>query len=43
VLANVAKRKGLPYPELDAEGQIVADDAWWATMQAVEPKKNKQK
>ncbi|NVP01738.1 tRNA (guanosine(18)-2'-O)-methyltransferase TrmH, partial [Photobacterium damselae subsp. damselae] len=33
----------LPYPELDAEGQIVADDAWWATMQAVEPKKNKQK
>ncbi|MDO6499420.1 tRNA (guanosine(18)-2'-O)-methyltransferase TrmH [Photobacterium sanguinicancri] len=43
VLAKVARRKGLPYPPLDDEGQIVADDAWWATMQAIEPKKNKQK
>ncbi|WP_281222586.1 tRNA (guanosine(18)-2'-O)-methyltransferase TrmH [Photobacterium sanguinicancri] len=43
VLAKVARRKGLPYPSLDNEGQIVADDAWWATMQAIEPKKNKQK
>ncbi|MDO6543161.1 tRNA (guanosine(18)-2'-O)-methyltransferase TrmH [Photobacterium sanguinicancri] len=43
VLAKVARRKGLPYPPLDNEGQIVADDAWWATMQAIEPKKNKQK
>ncbi len=43
VLAKVARRKSLPYPPLDNEGQIVADDAWWATMQAIEPKKNKQK
>ncbi len=34
VLAKVAKRKGLPYPVLDEEGQIAADDAWWAQMQA---------
>lgn len=34
VLAKVAKRKGLPYPALDEEGQIVADEAWWAQMQA---------
>ncbi|WP_283129874.1 tRNA (guanosine(18)-2'-O)-methyltransferase TrmH [Enterovibrio norvegicus] len=34
VLAKVAKRKGLPYPLLDEEGQIAADDTWWAQMQA---------
>ncbi|WP_087023348.1 tRNA (guanosine(18)-2'-O)-methyltransferase TrmH [Thaumasiovibrio subtropicus] len=34
VLAKVAKRKGLPYPQIDEQGQIVADDAWWAAMQA---------
>ncbi|OAN16982.1 tRNA (guanosine(18)-2'-O)-methyltransferase TrmH [Photobacterium jeanii] len=39
VLAKVAKRKGLPYPPLDENGQVVADEAWWATMQAIEPKK----
>lgn len=33
VLAKVAKRKGLPYPPLDDEGQIVADPAWWQEMQ----------
>ncbi len=33
VLAKVAKRKGLPYPSLDEEGQIIADDEWWAEMQ----------
>lgn len=33
VLAKVAKRKGLPYPPLDDEGQIVADEAWWKEMQ----------
>lgn len=33
VLANVAKRKGLPYPPLDENGQIVAEDAWWQEMQ----------
>ncbi|MDC0610047.1 tRNA (guanosine(18)-2'-O)-methyltransferase TrmH [Vibrio sp.] len=34
VLAKVAKKKKLPYPELDDQGQIVADEAWWAAMQA---------
>lgn len=34
VLANVAKRKNLPYPKLDQYGQIQADPAWWAAMQA---------
>lgn len=34
VLAKVARRKGLPYPALDEEGQIVADPTWWAMMQA---------
>ncbi|WP_375752193.1 tRNA (guanosine(18)-2'-O)-methyltransferase TrmH [Vibrio sp. HN007] len=33
VLAKVAKRKKLPYPPLDDEGQIVADKEWWAEMQ----------
>jgi tRNA (guanosine-2'-O-)-methyltransferase len=33
VLAKVAKRKGLPYPPLDDEGQIIADKSWWAEMQ----------
>lgn len=36
VLANVAKRKGLPRPALDETGQIVADPAWWAAMQSTE-------
>ncbi|KDM90682.1 tRNA (guanosine(18)-2'-O)-methyltransferase TrmH [Photobacterium galatheae] len=34
VLAKVAKRKKLPYPPLDDEGQIVADDAWWRAIQS---------
>jgi len=34
VLAKVAKRKGLPYPHVNSEGQIEADPTWWATMQA---------
>ena len=34
VLANVAKRKRLPRPHIDDQGQVVADAEWWATMQA---------
>ncbi|KJF85103.1 tRNA (guanosine(18)-2'-O)-methyltransferase TrmH [Photobacterium phosphoreum] len=34
VLANVAKQKKLPYPQLDDQGQIIADEQWWAAMQA---------
>ncbi len=33
VLAKVARRKGLPYPQLDEQGQIAADDEWWSIMQ----------
>lgn len=36
VLARVAKRKGLPRPYIDDDGQIVADTAWWASMQSSE-------
>ena len=36
VLANVAKRKGLPYPHVNEQGEIEADAAWWSTMQATE-------
>ncbi|KQN63258.1 tRNA (guanosine(18)-2'-O)-methyltransferase TrmH [Erwinia sp. E602] len=34
VLARVAKHKGLPYPVIDDQGQVVADADWWATMQS---------
>lgn len=34
VLANVAKRKGLPYPRVNELGEVEADASWWATMQA---------
>jgi tRNA (guanosine-2'-O-)-methyltransferase len=33
VLAKVAKKKGLPYPPLDEQGQIVAQQEWWKEMQ----------
>ncbi len=34
VLARVAKQKGLPYPSLDEQGQIIADQVWWKAMQS---------
>ncbi|MGK9174771.1 tRNA (guanosine(18)-2'-O)-methyltransferase TrmH [Yokenella regensburgei] len=34
VLARVAKRKGLPYPRVNLQGEVDADESWWATMQA---------
>lgn len=33
VLAKIAKRKGLPYPRVNQQGEIDADADWWATMQ----------
>lgn len=33
VLARVAKQKKLPYPHVNAQGEIEADAGWWATMQ----------
>ncbi|KNC13508.1 tRNA guanosine-2'-O-methyltransferase [Pantoea sp. RIT-PI-b] len=34
VLARVAKQKGLPYPHINAQGEVEADAGWWATMQS---------
>jgi len=33
IFASACKRKGLPYPHIDEEGQIVASDEWWQKMQ----------
>ncbi|MDT0604218.1 tRNA (guanosine(18)-2'-O)-methyltransferase TrmH [Thalassotalea castellviae] len=33
IFASACKRKGLPYPEIDDDGQIVASDDWWQQMQ----------
>ncbi|MCW2480232.1 tRNA (guanosine(18)-2'-O)-methyltransferase TrmH [Candidatus Symbiopectobacterium sp. NZEC135] len=34
VLARVATRKKLPRPQIDNQGQIIADAEWWAAMQS---------
>ncbi|MFU9136345.1 tRNA (guanosine(18)-2'-O)-methyltransferase TrmH [Erwinia tasmaniensis] len=39
VLARVAKHKGLPYPQINDRGEVVADAQWWATMQSSGRKK----
>ncbi|MEN3753109.1 tRNA (guanosine(18)-2'-O)-methyltransferase TrmH [Mangrovibacter sp. SLW1] len=36
VLAKVAKRKGLPYPQINQAGEIEAEASWWARMQSAE-------
>jgi len=33
IFAKACQRKGLPYPEIDEEGQIVASEQWWQQMQ----------
>jgi tRNA (guanosine-2'-O-)-methyltransferase len=33
IFAEACQRKGLPYPEINEEGQIVANEAWWQKMQ----------
>ena len=33
IFAEACKRKGLPYPQIDEEGQIVASNDWWQKMQ----------
>ena len=35
VFAKACRRKSLDYPELDENGQIVADNDWWQAMRAV--------
>jgi tRNA (guanosine-2'-O-)-methyltransferase len=38
IFAEACQRKGLPYPKIDADGQIVADTDWWQK-NANEPKR----
>ncbi|MGB1199319.1 MAG: tRNA (guanosine(18)-2'-O)-methyltransferase TrmH [Thalassotalea sp.] len=33
IFAQACQRKGLPYPQIDENGQIVASDEWWQKMQ----------
>ncbi|MGY5451350.1 tRNA (guanosine(18)-2'-O)-methyltransferase TrmH [Agarivorans sp. MS3-6] len=33
IFAEACKRKGLPIPQIDEHGQIIADDSWWEKMQ----------
>ncbi|WP_448565760.1 tRNA (guanosine(18)-2'-O)-methyltransferase TrmH [Thalassotalea ganghwensis] len=33
IFAKACKRKGLPYPHIDEQGQIVASEEWWQKMQ----------
>lgn len=33
IFAKACRQKGLPYPPLDEEGQIDADETWWQKMQ----------
>lgn len=42
VLAEVSKRKNLPRPFINQQGQIEAEDAWWIQMQLTEKMKRKQ-
>ncbi len=33
IFAEACQRKGLPYPKIDEDGQIVAPEGWWKKMQ----------
>ncbi len=33
IFAEACQRKGLPYPKIDEDGQIIADDIWWQRIQ----------
>ena len=33
IFAQACNRKGLPYPKIDQEGQIIAPEEWWQQMQ----------
>lgn len=41
VLAEVARRKGLPRPYINHQGQIEAEESWWAQMQLTEKMRKK--
>ena len=38
IFTNLCREKNLPYPPLDAEGQVCADDAWWKAIRSSEKK-----
>ncbi len=33
IFAEACQRKGLPYPKINQDGQIIANDEWWQKMQ----------
>ncbi|WP_442800757.1 hypothetical protein [Shewanella sp. AS16] len=33
-MAKACRRKGIPYPHIDQNGQILADKDWWDRMRA---------
>jgi tRNA (guanosine-2'-O-)-methyltransferase len=33
IFADACQRKGLPYPVIDEEGNIIAEEVWWRKMQ----------
>ncbi len=37
IFTNLCKEKNLPYPPLDENGQIDADDAWWSAIRSTKP------
>jgi tRNA (guanosine-2'-O-)-methyltransferase len=34
IFSKLCKEKNLPYPPLDEQGQIDADDAWWLAIRS---------
>lgn len=34
IYAKACRRKGIAYPSLDGDGQIIADDDWWQAMRS---------
>jgi len=39
IFKEMCFRKNIPYPAIDEDGQIVADEQWWQRMQASKPKR----
>ncbi len=37
IYAKACRRKKIPYPTIDDQGQIIADEAWWQRMRAPDP------
>ena len=43
VLARVARQKGLPYPRINDQGEVEADEHWWSAMQATGHSRKRKK